>query len=706
MAQIITNPSFESGTEGWSLESDYSRSEASPHTGLFSILQESVAEYSNFASDALTVEGGERYILKFFSKVAIASGNAPIVRVTYGTIYGDAPTGTTIFERKLSASSGYVLNTIDFFVPAAVSEVYVRFFNNNGEVTAYYDDFSLEKVSPTITENTERNTPIDASTLLFNGTDAEVQTLDHILLRPETGNCFSYAMRFKIFSYSNNVLPRLCEKGAHFLCIMGDSGNGKYRKLAIEVAASEDNGNGNGGVSEFWGSTQLELDTWYDLVATFDGNLEGTEPTVYQGKLYLNGKAETMDNIFAWSGELADTVDSALKIARSGGADRFLNGRIRDFRFWQGVVLTEEQAKAYSNGDTVGGETLIYDFIPGASETTLYDRAGSNDGTTNAVWQTVPLVGADTFFTAKSPQESVNKALGLSPTGNSLQETLNSFFGKPVNWYDVQSFLNACLGKGNSDLSVQEALFELVKTSLGLTGNYTQYDLQDIFYRMSQNSIHIGMLPFLRLTGLFGYWALNDAVGAATAKDFSGNNKPATLTAVTGQVDGKRGKATRFNGSSSLMALTDFTMPTAAFSVGCLLKKASTPDANDRFIDWSDSGPSGGFNFTTSSEKIAFTVYNSTTATANIQSGDLTPGTYYLLVATFAPNSAKFYVNGVQVGSTDTSCAISLPTQTVTVMRRSAAATNFSAGDMQHLFICNQVLSAAEIARLASLLNV
>lgn len=221
----------------------------------------------------------------------------------------------------------------------------------------------------------------------FNGTTDYVQIRDSKTLRSETNNTFSFAFWLYLDSYDNNVLPRILEKKSDYIAIMGNAANGKYRKLGMEVAASADNGNGNGGISEFWGSTSLQTGVWYHVVATFDGNLVGNEPSVYQGKFYLNGVAETMDTIFAWSGVLEATNGFDLYLARRRtDLLRNLDGKLDEVRYWQRVLSATEALAEYNNqaaGATVMSDNFVKDFggRPGHS----YRADFSVGGTTGSI---------------------------------------------------------------------------------------------------------------------------------------------------------------------------------------------------------------------------------------------------------------------------------------------------------------------------------
>jgi len=181
----------------------------------------------------------------------------------------------------------------------------------------------------------------------FNGTSGYVQTTDSALIRFEGGNDFSVVFLVNLDSYNNNLLPRFFEKKSLYLALMGDSGNGKYRRVAIEVQNSTGLGNANAGASEFWGSTQLNTGQWYMIGASFDGNLVGTEPTVYQGKIYINGVAETMDVIFDWPTGADSTLQSTSAFdlyigRRRTDQARNIDGKMQHFALFDRVLTPTE----------------------------------------------------------------------------------------------------------------------------------------------------------------------------------------------------------------------------------------------------------------------------------------------------------------------------------------------------------------------------
>ena len=139
---------METDTSGWSLEGDYERSDEEANSGTYSIKQTSTGDFANLLTESagIKLEPGKRYNLSLYSMLEITSGSAPKLRLTYIDPYGDIGTngGQTLFEIEVPESEDFANTSIDFTAPDDI--VWIRIFNNNGTVTAYYDDFAISPV--------------------------------------------------------------------------------------------------------------------------------------------------------------------------------------------------------------------------------------------------------------------------------------------------------------------------------------------------------------------------------------------------------------------------------------------------------------------------------------------------------------------------------------------------------------------------------
>jgi hypothetical protein len=225
------------------------------------------------------------------------------------------------------------------------------------------------------------NVVLDAGVEL-NGTNAYVQAADSATLLPETNNAFTFSFDFR-YDVLTNVLPRIVEKNQHYICIMGDPTNGKYRQLGLEVVDSV------GQAHEFWPATKLTPNRWYRAVVTFDGSL-----TSAQARVWLDGVEETVTPIFAWpnGGVITTSTGSGSNGdmflgRRHTDQLRNLDGGIRRFRFWQRALTPTEAVAASTGAGPTSGLGVRWDFSEG-SGTTVADASGNgNTGTlTNATW--------------------------------------------------------------------------------------------------------------------------------------------------------------------------------------------------------------------------------------------------------------------------------------------------------------------------------
>jgi hypothetical protein len=209
--------------------------------------------------------------------------------------------------------------------------------------------------------------------LSFNGVDAYVKAADSSSLRLENTNAFSVAFWMYLRQVGNNVLPRFWEKGGDFLCVMGDRSNPRFGTIGLEVANASGVGNTNGGVSEFWGSTRLQLGRWYFVAVTFDGGRVSP-----QARIYLDGVPEKTTNVYPWSGRLGSTVGKPWFIGRRAkDLSRPLDGRLDAMLVYQ-VALSSSQVLQLYRGQVPGGRAADWEFDEG-SGTIARDSSGKGN---------------------------------------------------------------------------------------------------------------------------------------------------------------------------------------------------------------------------------------------------------------------------------------------------------------------------------------
>lgn len=193
----------------------------------------------------------------------------------------------------------------------------------------------------------------------FNGTTGYLTVPSAPALEPEHTNAFTAAFWVKLSSTNNNPLPFFWDKDAQYMCLMGDPTNGQYRRVGMEVQNQTMTGNSDGGATEFWGSTRLATNTWYQVVGTFNG-------ATGQGRIYINGQPETMTTIYPWpaapNNTLHTTSTQPLLLARRHQDEHYnLDGQLDSFMFWTRALSPAEVAATYA-GNPPLDMSVRYEF--------------------------------------------------------------------------------------------------------------------------------------------------------------------------------------------------------------------------------------------------------------------------------------------------------------------------------------------------------
>lgn len=211
--------------------------------------------------------------------------------------------------------------------------------------------------------------------LSFDGTNGGVTVPDSPSLQVDRGNAFTVALWAYFRRIDNNVLPRLWEKSPHFLCVMGDPTNPEFGKVGLEVANSSGQGNNNGGASEFWGNTRLQMNTWYFIAVTFDGSKRRN-----QAQIYLNGVPERMHLVYPWSGRMFSTAGRPWLLGqRTKDLTRGLDGILRSVVVYPEALGRRQIQRIYTNRYP-RGQVADWELGEG-SGTVAFDASGNgNDG--------------------------------------------------------------------------------------------------------------------------------------------------------------------------------------------------------------------------------------------------------------------------------------------------------------------------------------
>lgn len=173
----------------------------------------------------------------------------------------------------------------------------------------------------------------------------------------------------------------------------------------------------------------------------------------------------------------------------------------RSLKFTAATTTTIRNANGFNVRGT-SGKLMTIDTISGASTFTLtspnqqsidyaniirstvdaspkwYAGANSTDGTGNTNWIFTNSPESVNSFTLYSSQYCLNFIYGTPDTQYSLQEIANLYNGTPSTRLSFQEVLNNRAGLQPNARSEQEALFQNVKTVLGLSDPYTLYSVQ------------------------------------------------------------------------------------------------------------------------------------------------------------------------------------------------------------------------------------
>lgn len=144
ITNLVQNPKFQSNANYWALDGDFTANYGTGGAvaGGY-VAQSSVGGFANFTtvndSNGYAVTPDTDYVFSFYFKISALSGNAPIVQMNGGGAFGE-----TLGVRFLFNTSGAWVRTDIAFNSGEYSLVYMRLFNNGGNVTAEYSNFMLQ----------------------------------------------------------------------------------------------------------------------------------------------------------------------------------------------------------------------------------------------------------------------------------------------------------------------------------------------------------------------------------------------------------------------------------------------------------------------------------------------------------------------------------------------------------------------------------
>jgi hypothetical protein len=136
---LLSNSSFEVDLDGWAADAQYSRTVEDAYHGAISVKLESSGAFENFYTEAagITVERNTFYRLKFWAKI-FTNGLGVIIQINIGSAFG-----TTIASQAVSSTNNTWQEQELVFNSGDNTKVWIRIFNNNSSITAYFDKFCL-----------------------------------------------------------------------------------------------------------------------------------------------------------------------------------------------------------------------------------------------------------------------------------------------------------------------------------------------------------------------------------------------------------------------------------------------------------------------------------------------------------------------------------------------------------------------------------
>jgi hypothetical protein len=144
---LISNNSFETNTTGWTLGADFSRSTTQAYLGTHSIKQVSTTgsvAFTTASGSGIPTTQFTDYQLIFYTRVAITSGSGAHLQIQGGAIGG---ANLLIADTVLGdTASSWVPITVTFN-SGIYTSIFLNIFNAGGNLTAFYDAFSLIQIN-------------------------------------------------------------------------------------------------------------------------------------------------------------------------------------------------------------------------------------------------------------------------------------------------------------------------------------------------------------------------------------------------------------------------------------------------------------------------------------------------------------------------------------------------------------------------------
>lgn len=224
-----------------------------------------------------------------------------------------------------------------------------------------------------------------------------------VLTVPHTSNLslfgaqtFTWTFKLYISNLSENSLPRVCNKGGHYVCWMGDQTNAQRNRLALAIGDSS-----VGAEVENWGESRLQPFVWYDIATTWNGATGLAE-------IYINGEKETINVLSGpYEAPMTDDTNSNLLIGNSTGNDRNTGGKIKNFKQYNVILTTDEIRQITKGGNIIRGLVGKWDMTEGTGATVADTSGNSQTGTiTTANWESLTLTRSSATRSASAARSA------------------------------------------------------------------------------------------------------------------------------------------------------------------------------------------------------------------------------------------------------------------------------------------------------------
>jgi len=382
-------------------------------------------------------------------------------------------------------------------------------------------------------------------------------------------------------------------------------------------------------------------------------------------------------------------------ITATGGA----NATVRGFAWGTDALLSGGDTATTTENGSFGTGAFTNTSLTLACNTTYYARAYA----TNSAGTSYGAVSASFTTSACAQTVVTNAASGITSTGATLNGAITNTGGADAtqSGFAYSTSANLTTGVSTSTLGAQSGTASFNSSLATLTANTTYYfrayatNSAGTSYGSIQSFTTASPSRFTLLKpsnnlGLVGYWSFDEGTGTK-ATDFSGNGNTGTLAGSTlpSWINGKRGKALSFDGSTGKVSFS-------AISMG-------TTNSATLWVDYQDTGDgvllgdtSGNYFFYVDQTNVYYSAGLGNFVT--VAHGGLPAGQWTQLGVSRSGSTVTFYKNGVQLGSPQTLTSnSSLSISTIGSYSDSSFPAQAKIDDVR---VYNRVLSASEFGKL------